>query len=414
MSGRSLRPAAIIAALAACVVILGCAGVTESPEPGDDVFSGEGTGNTFEQAVGAATVDAVRAAVLDLVGAATEQSSAELLRDYLYAPEYSDRFVHAATLKMLRPYRGTAYIEIRVDLPAVRLALEQAGVHTAPSPEAGRPAIDDAGWGAVTPEEERFIRRYVETMTYMVHFDDREMERLGTLDFAIRSAVTQANAYLVADGRVVVDAAQVERLKADEQLRFEEQTGRAMSVTQWLAQRLSADVYITLDVRHSIPDSGDSQSGSAEVTLNMYETSTAQVLGSVNRGSRIETAAADDHDAVVGAVQSAVNRAMPVAVQMARQQMANVFTRGIRYEVAVRNPPDPRILSRFRAAVSEHVRGISTIRHSQEEAVYEVFVIGNSDDVVELVYTVAEGYAGLEDLALVLSRGRSIVFDAGF
>ncbi len=90
----------------------------------------------------------------------------------------------------------------------------------------------------------------------------------------------------------------------------------------------------------------------------MYDTSTAQVLGSVNRRSQNSFSRTSQQDAVLNAVQSTVYQAMPSAVEMARTQMARMLTRGIRYELTIQNPPDPRSLSRFRSAMSDDVREI--------------------------------------------------------
>ncbi len=77
-------------------------------------------------------------------------------------------------------------------------------------------------------------------------------------------------------------------------------------------------------------------------------------------------------------------------------------------------PPDGRPVSRFRSAMRDEVREIATVSQSPEEAVYEVFVVGSTDDVVDLVYEVSERVAGFEDLVLVISRGRAMTFVAGF
>jgi hypothetical protein len=64
--------------------------------------------------------------------------------------------------------------------------------------------------------------------------------------------------------------------------------------------------------------------------------------------------------------------------------------------------------------MSDNVREIATVSQSPEEAVYEVFAIGSTDDIVDLVYEVSDRVAGFEDLVMVISRGRAMTFDAGF
>ena len=49
----------------------------------------------------------------------------------------------------------------------------EAAGETRDAPESGTLLAPESGdWDEVTSEEERFIRRYVETMTYMVHFSE--------------------------------------------------------------------------------------------------------------------------------------------------------------------------------------------------------------------------------------------------
>ena len=423
------------------VMVTGCSSGPETPAAASDIYAGSGQGESLGEAMNAAKMDAVRNAVIDLIGSQAEARHAETLSEVLYNTRNPNAFVYNETLTTTRKdgslIDGDMVYEltIRVNLPAVQRTLENNGVLGRPNeaaddapPALGSDTATFAGsaedladlapaagdWDEVTPEEERFIRRYVETMTYMVYFSDDAAVGAENAEFIMKSAVNQANSYLVADGRVVVDAAQVERLKTDQQLVYEEETGREITLLQWIARRLNADVYIELDAQVTGSTSAGNHYGTADVTLNMYDTSTAQVLGSVNRRSQNSFSRTSQQDAVLNAVQSTVYQAMPQAVEMARNQMARMLTRGIRYEVTIQNPPDARSLSRFRSAMSDNVREIATVSQSPEEAVYEVFAIGSTDDIVDLVYEVSDRVAGFEDLVMVISRGRAMTFDAGF
>ncbi|MFW6261780.1 MAG: hypothetical protein ACOC6J_09390, partial [Spirochaetota bacterium] len=230
----------------------------------------------------------------------------------------------------------------------------------------------------------------------------------------LRRAVNQANSYLVNNGQLVVDASQVDQLREDQRLVYEEQVGQEFSLLQWVARRLDADVYMELDARVSGRSAGSGHYATADVTLTMYETSTAQILGSVNRRSQESFSRSSTDDAAVNALQSTVYEAMPRAVEMSERQMAQTLTRGLRYELTLQKPPDARTLSRFRRAMSEEVREIATVSQSPDDVAYEVFFIGSTDDLIDLVFIVTDRLAGFEDMTLVLSRGRSVTFDVGF
>jgi hypothetical protein len=255
-------------------------------------------------------------------------------------------------------------------------------------------------------------------MTFMVHFSDRSIERaqerFADPEFLLVTAVTQANSFLVEQGRVVIDAGQVERLQEDQRLIYEEQAGEGVSLLQWIARRLNADVYMEIDAEVSARSRGGDFYGTADVTLNMYETSTAQLLGSVVRQSPESFSRVSAEDAVQNAVSSTVYQAMPFAVSMAEDQMQRMASRGIRYELTLQGAPDARTLSRFRSELDRSTRGAATVSSAPGEARYEVFLVGSTDDLVEVVFQVADRVAGLENIDLIVSRGRAVTFDAGF
>ena len=420
-----------------------CAGAPPAAPATDDVYLGVGRGASLGTAVNTAKMDAVRNAVIDLIGADAERAHAARLDDVLYSTRNPNAFVFNETMETLRRDGSLAAgdlvyeIRIRVNVPAVRRTLDANGIGagmpaagasasadtSAGSRAATRPAAEGAAdttiapadYPAVTDAERRFIGRYVDTMTYMVYFDDRSLGELrdGRVDrFTMQSAVAQANNYLVSQGKLVVDAAQVERLKDDQRLIYEE-SGQGVTLLQWIARRLNADVYIEIDSQISTRASGQGYNAVASVTLSMYETSTGQILGSIVRRSQETFSRTSEADAVRNALQSTVFQAMPDAVGMSRRQMELALTRGIRYELTVQRPADARTMSRFRTEMLAATRGIDTISSAPEEIRYAVFMIGSSDDLVDLLFRVSGRVPGLESMDLVVSRGRAITFDAG-
>lgn len=447
----------IVAALVlgASLVLAGCASAPDEPASGSgrEVYTGAGTGESLGEAINAAKMDAVRKAVVDLIGAQAEAAQADRLDEVLYSTRTPNAYVYNETMETIR--RDGSLIDgdlryeirIRVNVDAVRTTLEVNGIGRGAGAASGGAGEADGTDGAaggeaetaddgqaqqresdtgvplpdyanVTDGERRFIAGYVDRMTYMVFFPDRAVENVaGTVKdpgFLLRSAVNQANGYLVNNGHLVVDASQVEQLREDQRLVYEEQVGQELSLLQWVARRLDADVYIELDARVSGRSAGSGHYATADVTLTMYETSTAQILGSVNRRSQESFSRTSTDDAAVNALQSTVYQAMPQAVEMSERQMAQTLTRGLRYELTLQKPPDARTLSRFRREMSDEVREIATVSQSPDDVAYEVFFIGSTDDLIDLVFVVTDRLAGFEDMTLVLSRGRSVTFDVGF
>jgi hypothetical protein len=237
------RPAA---ALAVALLLASCATAPppSAPAADRDVYEGSGRGESLGPAMNAAKIDAIRKATEDILGAATAASYAQELDEVLYSTRNPNAYVYNETMETLRRENlGTIddmdmiyEIRIRVNKPAIEQTLRANGigagqataeeqaesaaeesVREAMEPEpAPELSVADDDWSGVTEEDIRFIRRYVDTMTYMVYY-----EETGTDEFVMDGAVAQANSYLAANGMIAIDADQVEQLKEDQRLVYE-------------------------------------------------------------------------------------------------------------------------------------------------------------------------------------------------
>ena len=448
-------------------LLTGCGSGSSSSDgrvatPGaQEVFTGSGRGESLGVAIYNAKIDAIRNAVIDIVGPSVEQQNQQQLQETLYTTRNPNAYVYNETMQTLRRENvGTIdqmdmiyEIQIRVNRPAIQQALQVAGVagggtavasaereqraqdlvaeadpaeaaeppgtvgSQQPAPEAATPATgggaslapQEGDWEGATEEEQRFIRRYVDTMTYMVYFN----EESPADPFLMRSAVAQANSYLAASGIVAIDAAQIESVRRDQELVYEQEVGREVGIIQWVAQRLNADVYIEIDAVTSGETQGGNHYGSANVTMRMFETSTGQLLGSVNRASPRTVSRSSQQDAVLNALQSTVYQAMPTVIDQSRTQMAGYLSRGIRYELILQSTPDARLMSDFRRQMRRNVSDLITVSQSADETVYEVYFFGRVDELEDQIYVVSERVPGMEGLYLVLTRGKSLTFNTG-
>jgi hypothetical protein len=145
----------------------------------------------------------------------------------------------------------------------------------------------------------------------------------------------------------------------------------------------------------------------------MFDSSTAQLLGSVNRRSQRTLSRISQEDAALNALQSTVYQAMPVAIDQSKVQMARNLSRGLRYVVTLQNTPDPRLLSDFRRQLRRSVSDLITVSQTAEQTRYEVYFFGRSDELEDTIYNVSERVPGFEGLYLVLTRGNTLTFDTG-
>jgi len=448
---RSLGTAAVLCGLV--LFLVSCAG---SPAPRDsspagaaaadrsDYYEGSGRGAGLAEAMNAAKMDAVRNAVIDMIGAEAERSNSRVLQDVLYSTRNPNLYVYNETMERTRRENLGSIdnmdmifeIVIRVNMDAVEQVLNQQGVtgsgaadgesraqrlvEDEQAPHGESPATAGAGaadglalqssdFSSASDEEQRFIRRYVDTMTYMVYFPEGSEED----PFIMRSAVAQANRYLTSNGFFAVDVAQVESLRQDQQFVYEAETGREMSMIQWIAQRLNADMYIEVDALTSSESQGGNHYATANATLRMFETSTGQLLGTVNRRSPRTLSRSSADDATLNAVQATVFQAMPDVVDQSRIQMAGYLSRGVRYDLILTNTSDPRLISEFRRRLSARVADLVTVSQTAEQTQWAVYYFGRSDDLQDLIYDVTDIVPGLDGMYLVMTRGKSLTFDTG-
>ena len=434
----------LVALSASLIIILFSCATVQETSTGVPRYYGFGQADSMVRALAQAKGAAVREAVLEMIGPASEAAHRAELGELLYSPEAAPAFVKNETVEVLRRSeasgRWNVEIAVQADLLAIERVLRANGVfggNVAPggslgdgsagargsdipktAPEAQPAEAADAALAAeepaaeavpVTPEESRFIRSYVDRMTYMVYFDDES----GQDPFLMEAAVGIANKYLAEQGVPVIDQDQIVRIKEDQEIAYEEQTGEDVSIIQWIARRLNADVYIELDAVIRGETEKGKYYGNANITLKLFDTSTAGLLGSVPYNSPRTFSTSSEFDAMVNALQSSIYKAMPMAMNQAKVYMQKALERGVQYDLLIQNTPDSRLMSDFRRKLRKRVRDVRTISASPEETRYEVYIIGAIENLEDTIYDITEGIPGLEDITLVYFRGKSITFDTG-
>ncbi len=425
------------------IFLFACAGTPPAAAPGADaqpekagerVYEGAGKDASLLRAMNQAKMDAVRQAVIDLIGVANEKANREKLEEVLYGTSNPNAFINNDTFETLRKDKveDDYIIEARVavNLKAVestlnahgilggegvtgedqaRAAAEESREKTAEGAEEIAQLGDSDDGEELTVQEKRIIRRYVDSMTYMVYFSEESSED----PFYIKAAIGIANEYLTSNAIEAIDLSQVEKLKRDQQKVYEEETGESISIIQWIALKLNADVYVEIDGRTTGESSGGKYYGQANITLKGFEASTGRLLGSQPWNSPRTFSTASDQAARINALQTSVYKAMPIVIEQAQAYMAKALRNGIRYEMIVQNTPDTRTMSSFRRKLKRDVKDIETVSQTAEETRYYVYLIGSIEDLVDFVFDAADSVSGLEGMDMVMLRGKSVTFDTG-
>ena len=410
----------LIACLAAALVAcgsLGSAAPGPAQAPREKEYRSTGQDTSLLEALNAAKRDAVRRAVIERIGETAERANRGVLEDALYAAGRLNAFIVRHALETTGKVKDDYVVEgtVVVNTEAVSAALESRGL-LAGTTEGGR-AEGGAGTAApegsqaasLTPAQSRLVADYVGGLTWMVYFS----EGSGIDPATMKAAVAVANLYLTQKSLDTVSAEQVEKLKADQRKVYEEETGESITITQWIAQKLSADVYIEIAGAVSGGKSGAGAWAQANITLDIFEASTATLLASVPWNSP-KVANTTDEAARINAVQASVDKAMPEAVRTATEKMAaSARANGIRYELVIQRTPDTRAMSALRTRLRETAREVKLLSQSDEETRMRVSLLGTAEDLADSVLEASARIAGLAGMRLVLLRGKSLTFDTG-
>ena len=147
--------------------------------------------------------------------------------------------------------------------------------------------------------------------------------------------------------------------------------------------------------------------------MNIFETSTGQLLGTIPYTSPRTLSRVSQFDAQSNAIQSSVFQAMPRLVDQTRSSLERQYEMGIRYDLVLQNTSDARLMSQFRQAIRRQVSEIITVSQTPEETRYTLFFFGRTDDLIDIMFGIADRVPGLQNMDLVITRGKSLTFDTG-
>jgi hypothetical protein len=403
------------------------------------VYYGAGSGDSALKAMVEAKRNALRQAASDLLGSATEEKSSDLDRVFADIKDFSpyllkdsqktvdsssgEKFYYQLGLKInLDAIAGKLISEdiyggqisgnadevyTLEDRPMPKVAsavVESAPVNTAEDKSAAQVVASE-----VTAEELEIISRYIDGLTYMVYFN----EEIVADSAMARSAVVSANRYLDENGYDFIDLARLELILEEQEAVYEEETGKAVSMLQWVAHKLNADIYIELSLDTSSTSDGQLHYGTADISLNCYVASTGEDRGGAAAKTDPAVFSKVSVDAAVsGAVNSVVFKGMKAAVDEAEEQSARAVSHGFKYILTI-TTTNVEIIDDFEKNLERGSKSVKRISFSPEESVFEVYLIGDIADLEDIVFYAAGRVPGLEGMMLVMQRGKSIIFDTG-
>jgi hypothetical protein len=231
-------------------------------------------------------------------------------------------------------------------------------------------------------------------------------------DFQKRNIITKGNEHLLRQGFDVVNYDQLVKNIEDQRTAWEAEAGESMSLIQYIAQKLGADVYVELEAAPRAWTEGAKHYAEANFTANMFDPSTAELLSSVTYRSDRSTDASQQA-ALLNALVASTARFMPRVVSDSTSVLRNRYSNGIRYQLIIQKTEDARAVAAFRRNIRSRVREIQSGASSPDQTIMEVYLFGGLNDLEDACYAAFEKTPGMEDAYLLYTRGKTITFNSG-
>jgi len=401
----------------------------EQELPDEMEISGGGQSPSLGGAMTQAKIEAVRKGVIEIIGDSKENSEKDKLSEVLYNSKHVSKYVEMIE-RTRKDKIGDDYIyegRYTVKLKAIGNTLKAHGIigegpitkidveKVVAEEMEDEPLKDEEIYEELTRKEEIFVKQYIDKISNLVFFSEDIDEDLDN----IKGAITIANDYLISNGRTAIDFETAKKLKEDNITIYEEETGGEISITQWIAQKLNADVYIELYGKtEGKTEIGGKHYGTANVQMKAYESSTGELVGSVAYNQldmKASFSKISQKAARLSAIQGVVySKIMPQLFKQINENMVNKISKmGIRYEVIIQSPPNDRVMSKLWKKMVREIKSYDLVYQTEEEIKYNVYMIGNVEDVKNVFYDASESVSGLEEMYAVLVRGKTITFNSG-
>jgi hypothetical protein len=233
-------------------------------------------------------------------------------------------------------------------------------------------------------------------------------EGIGLDPQAAKLAITQAGRYIVERAAKEKSAVSVIDYPSIEKAVLEE--SRPVSMPG-LAARLGADLYIEIDCSIGSELKNGKYYASASGGMNIFETSTSALLGSLPFPNQTALSSASQAAAASSALVASVWVSMPKLYDQSRALLAASLERGVRYELSVMKAPDAVKLAEFERLLGERVSGLEPISSSPEEERLALYSFQEAEALRQLIKAAAS-HAGLPSSGTVAFEGAS--FALGF
>ncbi|WP_319476393.1 hypothetical protein [Marispirochaeta aestuarii] len=454
----------------ATVFILSCTSLEQSappiPEeehtaisreiPAPLVF-GRGLGSTGEEAVDAALRDGARKVAEALLGPGASLNNQDLL-DQIFSSSiynvreayYGDSIEILGTEKSAESEETVAVVRGRVNVTVLISGMREAGIPENLLPENPESAglADEAVPGYADAyltgraelqktETDPLVQGVHETAALDIEdlgrlkLNEIEKERLArflnSLSFMIlsspsgeedslyrREAAFELSRVLSRYGYTCHYPDQVDGILAGQQETYREETGGDISLLQWTAKKLGADIYAQVNTQTDVRRDSGGFYASASVRIDLLDTQNWEKAASItSRELPPAFSTVSEQEAVSFALRSVMLELAPDVVSSAREAFSGTLIKGLPYQLILLSPPEQGELKRFLDLLEGEVRRIRRISSSSEEERFELRFLGSLEELESLLYDVAGSIDGMEDFSPAYQRGNTLAFYTG-
>lgn len=276
------------------------------------------------------------------------------------------------------------------------------------APAAEAASAPDAS-GEISQKDKQYLDGYLKRLKYMMVVS----EGSALNEFQARSVVTKGNEYLLRQGFDVVSWDQLQKNMEDQRTAFEAEAGESMTLVQYIAQKLGADVYVELNAVPRAWTEGARHYGEAAFTANLFDPSTSELLASVTFKTDRSLSNSSPDDALLNALVAGTAQFMPRVARDSTSVLRNRYSNGIRYQLIVQKTPDSRVVSVFRRNLRSRVREIQSGPSAADQTMFDVYLFGPISELEDACYAAFEKTPGMENAYAVFTRGKTITFNSG-
>ncbi|MDC7127189.1 MAG: hypothetical protein PQJ46_16615 [Spirochaetales bacterium] len=261
-----------------------------------------------------------------------------------------------------------------------------------------------------TESEKIKIKSYIDSMTYLIYFNDNP----DVSDDLLKTAVFYANEYLEKDGLNFIQLTDIEQILNKPQDVYLNETEGKVGFMQWAAYRVQADIYFNISTNVTVKKDDGKYFVDEKIVISCYDINTFNKLFDVESSTKNSSVSnVSEEDAIKKAFREIVPVCVSKALDEVRNNIVKAAINGFSYKIIIQKPENQEILEEFADNLSYKVKLLENVSTSPEQVIYDVLFIGEATELESLVCETAATVEGLDSFRIVMQRENELSFNTG-